>query len=115
MNKYVVLCTFERGGIDALVAEDQPLGERVKQLANSTEFGEDDEQTKVKDIMLTTGIYDLVAIVEAANLDNALAFLIAFSSLGRCSTTTLAAVSDVSKVVKAAHEAHTKMGEAGGG
>ena len=65
---------------------------------------------------VTAGTYDLVAVVTAPDNRKALAFLVAFSGLGRASTLTLTAEEDVAGVLadaKGARDAHTKhLGDA---
>ena len=104
MSTFISLCTFERQGLGDIVKTGKKISPLLKALAK--EFG---NGTKVKSIWLTTGAYDLVVVIEAPDMDSAVSFVMALNVVGVCLTTTLAAVGNLDKVIKAASDAHTKM------
>jgi len=118
MNLYIFLCTFDRSGIEQLVsAGTEEFQKRLDDLAALCGTGR--QKTTIENIWFTTGeSVDLVVIVKAANIDDAVALSIAVSSIERCKVTTLVAsdVAKVAKAAKAAVKAHTKIGgDKGGG
>jgi len=106
MSTYIVLCTFERAGGDAGV--QAPI-DRAAADALAKDVG-----ATLESFWFTVGTYDLVAVVTAPDNRKALAFLVAFSGLGRVSTLTLTAEEDVMGVLNAARDAHTKHQARGG-
>lgn len=100
MSTYIVLCKFDRGAADGPAddAIDRAAAEALAQDVGAT----------LESFWFTVGTYDLVAVVTAPDNRKALAFLVAFSGLGRVSTLTLTAEEDVAGVLGAAREAHTK-------
>jgi uncharacterized protein with GYD domain len=104
MATFIVLCNFEEAGIDHLLDSGSTVESTAERLME--EVG-----GKLQRLWLTTGDFDLVVVVEADNTGDALAFLVAFSSLGRVRTKTLTAEASVDDVVEKASEAKTKIGE----
>ena len=102
MTTFIVLCKFEQAGIDGLLG-DSSVAESPEQLM--AEVG-----GNLVGLWFCIGVYDLVAVVEAPDTRKALAFLVAFSSLGRATTVTLAAESDVAGVLADARSARTNVG-----
>ncbi|CAA9484028.1 MAG: hypothetical protein AVDCRST_MAG13-1340 [uncultured Solirubrobacteraceae bacterium] len=100
MNTYIVLCKFDRAGTEG-IGEAPVDGAAARALAQ-------DAGATVQSFWFTVGTYDLVAVVSAPDTRKALAFLVAFSRLGRVSTVTLTAEEDVAGVLQDAQEAHTK-------
>jgi uncharacterized protein with GYD domain len=101
---YIVLCTFERAGVDELVGPGGDVEKKAEALMEHV-------GGRIESMWLTTGGFDMVLVVEASNPGKAVSFLAAFSSIGGVSTQTLAATKDVGKVVKAALGAKTGFGE----
>jgi uncharacterized protein with GYD domain len=106
MSTYIVLCKFDRAAAEGIV--DAPVDH-----AAARALAEDVGAT-LESFWFTVGTYDLVAVVSAPDNRRALAFLVAFSGLGRVSTLTLTAEEDVAGVLEAARDAHTKHEARGG-
>jgi len=81
MATFIVLCKFDQAGIDGLLG-DSSVAESPEQLMAEVEGN-------LVGLWFCIGVYDLVAVVEAPDTRKALAFLMAFSSLGRVSTPVL--------------------------
>jgi len=107
---FIVLCTFDRAGVGHLLEGDAEITEQAQGLMK--EVG-----GKLDHIWLTTGAFDLVAVVDAPSIGKALSFLVAFSGLGGVSTQTLTAEEGVGQVFKDAKSAKTNIGKTniGGG
>ena len=111
MTTFIVLCKFD-DGVDVTNLDSQPreLADRVVTEMN--------DGSQVKDLWLTGGGYDMVAVVEAPDNDAASTFVLAFNSLGRVRTMTLWATGNIDDTVRRAIEAKTNIGsgdEGGGG
>ena len=106
MSTYIVLCKFDRAGADSLVQApvDKAAADALARDVGAT----------LQSFWFTVGTYDLVAVVNAEDNRKALAFLVAFSGLGRVSTLTLTAEEDITGVLDAARDAHTKHEARGG-
>jgi uncharacterized protein with GYD domain len=105
---YIVLCTFDRAGVDELVGPHGDVTKKAQALMEHV-------GGSIDSMWLTTGGFDMVLVVEASNPGKAVSFLAAFSSVGGVSTQTLAATKDVTKVLKAALAAKSGFGEAKSG
>lgn len=105
MATYIVLCTFDKAGIEGLLKPDGDVAKKAEKLMQ--EVG-----GEVEKLWLTTGPFDLVAVVDAPDTRKALAFLLAFSSLGNVSTQTLTAEEGVGQVLSDAQSAKTNIGGA---
>ena len=103
MSTFISLCNFEREGLEELVSKGPALKKLLKLLA------EQFEDTELQQIWLTTGMHDLVVVVESASEAQAVSFVMALNVFGVCATTTLSAVGDLDAVIKAANDAHAKM------
>src|SRR4051794_7773088 len=103
MPLFIVLCRFEDGfDLTTIGLQLRTTAEQlIKQLGGGS---------SLEDLWLTTGQYDLVAHVKAPDAGKALAFLMAFSSIGRARTITLTAHDDVAGVVQEAIDAKTNIG-----
>jgi uncharacterized protein with GYD domain len=101
---YIVLCTFDRAGVDELVGPEGDVAKKAEALMENV-------GGRIESMWLTTGAFDMVLVVEASNAGKAVSFLAAFSSVGGVSTQTLAATKDVRKVIKTALAAKTGFGE----
>jgi uncharacterized protein with GYD domain len=108
MSTFIVLCTFDREGAEVPGTEtvDADMARTLAESVGAT----------LDNFWFTAGTYDLVAVVTAPDNRKALAFLVAFSGLGRASTLTLTAEADVAGVLsdaRGARDAHTKhLGDA---
>lgn len=103
MSTFIVLCKFDRDGAGVPGAETVDA-DMARSLAESV-------GAKLDHFWFTAGTYDLVAVVNAPDNRKALAFLVAFGSLGRASTLTLTAEEDVAGILsdaQGARDAHTK-------
>jgi uncharacterized protein with GYD domain len=105
MPIFIVLCKFE-SGVDLTTLDFEPeatAGKLMQKVGGS-----------VKDLWLTGGEFDMVAVVDAPDTGKAITFLMAFSSLGRVRTMTLTATDDVDKTVQDAKDAKTDIGGGNG-
>ena len=109
MATFIVLCTFDRAGIDQQIDEGK-IADQANALMK--EVG-----GKLDHIWLTTGAFDMVAVVDSPTVGKALSFLVAFSSFGGVSTQTLSAEEGVGQVFSDAKNAKTNVGKTnvGGG
>jgi len=104
---FIVLCTFDKAGVSQLMADgkdDDTADKLMKEVGGTLEH-----------IWLTTGAFDMVAVVEAPAVGKALAFLVAFSSMGGIATQTLSAEEGVGQVFADANNAKTNIGSGGNG
>ena len=108
MATYIVLCNFERAGIEELMGPTGDVAQKAKALMQHV-------GGNIEAIWLTTGGFDLVLVVDAPDPGKALAFVAAFSSVGGVNTQTLTAEKEVGEVVKAALAAKTGFGKTGFG
>ena len=104
MATFIVLCNFEQN-VD--VSEMMCMEDRAKRLLSET-------GGRLEQLWLTTGAFDMVVVADAADVSRALTFLMAFSSLGRVRTMTLAAAPQADDLIAAADDAKTNVGEGGG-
>ena len=106
MATFIVLCNFDEGGIEQLLDSADDVAKTAEGLMKEVGGG-------IEHIWLTTGEIDLVVVVEADSPGDALAFVVAFNSLGHVRTKTLTAEASVSDVIQKASSAKTKIGEGG--
>jgi uncharacterized protein with GYD domain len=103
MTTFIVLCRFE-DGVDLTSIGRKPKA-TAKKLMKNVGGG-----AKLESLWVTTGQYDMVAVVDAPDTGSALTFLMAFSSLGRVRTMTLTADKAVDATVQRAIDAKTNIG-----
>jgi uncharacterized protein with GYD domain len=108
--KFIVLCTFDRAGIQQLVDNDAKVADQANDLMQQV-------GGQVDHIYLTTGAFDMVVVVDAPSVGKALSFLAAFAGFGGVGTQTLAAEEGVGQVFTDAKSAKTNVGKTnvGGG
>jgi uncharacterized protein with GYD domain len=86
VETYIILCNFERAELTGLL-EDPTTEATARALLEDDAVG-----GSLEDMWLTTGAYDLVAVISAPDVRKALTFLAAFGSVSNVQTTTLTAV-----------------------
>jgi uncharacterized protein with GYD domain len=96
---YIVLGTFEQGGLTKLLDKDVNVATDIA--------GEIDDVTVAK-VWFTTGMYDVVVLLEAETNGAALAFAAAYSFDAGLTAQTLAAEEEdtVAPVARVAHTRH---------
>ncbi len=99
MGHYIILGTFDRDGATQLMKSD--IDGRLAQAMADEAGGQ------LIDLWLTTAPYDFVAIIEAEDTRIALTFAVAFGTVARATTTTLAAASP-DDVLDHARQSHTR-------
>jgi uncharacterized protein with GYD domain len=102
-NTYIILCRFVQSELDELVAD----GEKLKKQAE--DVGHELTDVKVKDMWLTTGGHQVVAVVEAPSLERARDFLDIFKDIGTPQVMVRIATGDIGAGIVSAFNGHTKM------
>lgn len=103
MATYIILCSFSEQGREwiALGQSDQDTATKIAEEVGA----------RLEHCWLTTGEYDMVAVITADSHASALAFAVAFGSVAGATTKTLAADAGLDRVYRdatRAYQAHTR-------
>jgi uncharacterized protein with GYD domain len=108
MTRLVILAKFEADAIAMHLANSGQIFAEAEQWAAS-------KSIEVREMAFTTGIYDLVVILEGEDQATMMGFIAAVNAVAKCTTQTLTAVGDIARVLDAANDGYGRMGQGGGG